>query len=580
MENTTRGPVAPKDPVMKREGFYIMQEKEISAAPTPDGRGVCFIYEDSGRLENSAKLVGNVEDEEILSLMGTVAGFRKLVHSIGVSIKAGDGKENARFAFQMYGHTDPYVTGTTLTMDIPTDGMEYVYDLGLAEWSDDDNIPGQIRFEFDKSGFTADVSVIFYLNDGYKAPKQNEINPIDFESDAYKHIIEKSLINQGNNARLKKAFAKARAGEDVTVAFIGGSITQGAGAVPINMNCYAYLTFEGLCQMLGRGTDENLHYIKAGVGGTPSELGMLRYEKDVLRDGEVIPDIVVIEFAVNDEGDETKGVCYDSLTRKVYNGPGKPAVILLYAVFSNDWNLEERLTPVGEKYNLPMVSTRRSVVEQFYQTKEEGNVIAKSQFFYDCFHPANPGHRIMADGILNMLRRADEADADEELDITTIAAPIGADFEHVFTFDAAMDAAKLESLGIVMDRGSFTGTDTDIQCVEKNLDSFASPELPDNWMYEGTCQGGIEPFSFDTECSAVLLMYKDSASVEVGEALVYVDGELKLEVDPHIVGWTHCNALIVINEKETKMHHVEVRIKSGCENKKFTILGFGIVRKR
>ena len=33
---------------------------------------------------------------------------------------------------------------------------------------------------------------------------------------------------------------------------------------------------------------------------------MLRCEKDVLRDGSVKPDIVVVEFAVNDEGDETK----------------------------------------------------------------------------------------------------------------------------------------------------------------------------------------------------------------------------------------------------------------------------------
>lgn len=45
----------------------------------------------------------------------------------------------------------------------------------------------------------------------------------------------------------------------------------------------------------------NVKFIKAGVGGTPSELGMIRFDRDVLRDGQQ-PDIVVIEFAVNDEG--------------------------------------------------------------------------------------------------------------------------------------------------------------------------------------------------------------------------------------------------------------------------------------
>ena len=40
---------APKDPEKKRAGFYIMREKEIFGAPQPDGRGIQFLYQDSGR---------------------------------------------------------------------------------------------------------------------------------------------------------------------------------------------------------------------------------------------------------------------------------------------------------------------------------------------------------------------------------------------------------------------------------------------------------------------------------------------------------------------------------------------------
>ena len=60
---------------------------------------------------------------------------------------------------------------------------------------------------------------------------------------------------------------------------------------------------------------------------------MIRYEKDLTYYGKFIPDVVIVEFAVNDEGDETKGECYDSLVRKIYNSPQKPAVILLFSVF-------------------------------------------------------------------------------------------------------------------------------------------------------------------------------------------------------------------------------------------------------
>ena len=51
--------------------------------------------------------------------------------------------------------------------------------------------------------------------------------------------------------------------------------------------------------------------------------------------------------------------------------PDAPAVLLLFAVFANDWNLQERLAPVGERYQLPMVSIRDAVTPQFRQAKAE-----------------------------------------------------------------------------------------------------------------------------------------------------------------------------------------------------------------
>jgi len=35
-----------------------------------------------------------------------------------------------------------------------------------------------------------------------------------------------------------------------------------------------------------------------------------------LRDKPVEPDIVIVEFAVNDEGDETKGICHEKSMSK------------------------------------------------------------------------------------------------------------------------------------------------------------------------------------------------------------------------------------------------------------------------
>ena len=568
------GVVAPKDPTMKRKGFYIMRNKAVAGSPQPDGRGIQFLYMNDGRMLNAARLVGGITDEKILDLMKTAEGFRKLVHSIGVTVEMDEHEEMVDFYLQMYGKTDTYRSGTNIKIPVKADGMEMVLDLTTCDWSEDDNVPGQIRFEFPKSGMLATVAVKFYLHDGFDVPEVEDENPVDFASEEYSKLLDKGIMQVGNNARLKKAIEKAKAGEDVTIAFIGGSITQGAGAIPINSECYAYKTFKGLCELAGKGVDENIHYIKAGVGGTPSELGMIRYEKDVLRDGAVTPDIVVVEFAVNDAGDETCGECYDSLIRKILAADNKPAVILEFAVFADDWNLQERFIPVGEAYQIPMVSTRDIVVEQFYKKPGAGRVVSKNQFFYDSFHPTNAGHTFMAGGLIRLLEMVDAAPMDEDhLDLDAIQAPIGGEFQNVQRLDRVVNKDN-----IVIAPGSFSGTDKDLQCVEQDMNLFGTPEFPDNWYYAGGEGAGFKPLTMDITCSALLMVNKDTASPQGGKAEVWVDGEKVLTVDPRKNGWTHCNALICFRGRECKQYHVEVRMAPGDEDKWFTILGFGYVK--
>ena len=407
------GPKAPKDPEQRRPYFYIMKDKEIFGSLQEDGRGIQYLHQSDGRLINSAQIVGNIEDENILKLMETVDGFKKLVHSIGVSVETENPKENVEFIFQMYGKKDIYGGGTNLTVTLTGDGAEKRIYLSEVNWKEDDNVPGQIKIMLDTPEKLARTSVRLYLNDGYEAPENIEEQDVDLTSASYQRMIQNSLIQCGNINRLGKAIARAKRGEDTTVAYIGGSITQGAGATPINTECYAYKSFCLFRDMTG--AKENLHFVKAGVGGTPSELGMIRFDRDV-RHGEQDPDVVIVEFAVNDEGDETKGDCYESLVRKILKLKSKPAVILLFSVFADDYNLQKRLMPVGYQYDLPMVSVKNAVTPQFYD--KDKRVVTKNQFFYDMFHPSNLGHTIMADCLGNLFKKVDEAEFENVVDET------------------------------------------------------------------------------------------------------------------------------------------------------------------
>ena len=557
------GPIAPKDPVKQREFFYIMYEKEISSAPVADGKGACFLYMDGGRMINLSRMIGNVQDDEILKLLATTEGFKKLVYGVGITMMTAD-NSGADFVLQMYGKTDPYGGGTNMRQTISGDGIEYLIPLSEVEWKDDDNVPGQIRFEFPKSGITASVSVRFYLNDGYKAPVFEPFDKVDTASPEYKKMIGQSLMSMGNYSRLKKVINKAKAGEPVSYALIGGSITQGAGAVPIYNNSYAYKSYCGFKERYdtaGKST-----YCKAGVGGTPSELGIVRYNRDVLRNGENKPDIVIIEFAVNDAGDETNGECYEGLMRTVLEQDNEAAVILLFSVFVDDYNLEERLVPIGKHYNVPMVSIKSAVTKQFYLSKENGRIIAKNLFFYDQYHPTNLGHTIMADSLINLFEKVDEAEMCEDYKMPD-APFMSADFKNIILVDK-----KDNSFGAEFESGSFSETDKNLQGCEMNMDPFCSPQFPNNWQHIS----GTDSFRMTVDCRMLLIVTKDDAAPDAGQADIYVDGNFVKTVNPREIGWTHCNSQVIFRGKQTAKHTVEVKMHEGDEDKKFTILGFGL----
>ena len=453
-------------------------------------------------------------------------------------------------------------------MPCPTDGTEIIIDLGDYQWSQDDEVPGKFAFEFEHPGELAKASVKFYLHDAYKVPEISLEAPVAFGSKGYQAMIRKSLLSKGNNQRLKAAIEKAERGEDVTIAYIGGSITQGAGAKPIHTHCYAYQSYLKFKETFGKDDGNNVHFVKAGVGGTPSELGMIRYERDILRNGKVEPDIVIVEFAVNDAGDETKGICYESLCLKVLSSENKPAVILLFSVFVDDWNLQDRLSSVGKHYDLPMVSVKDAVVEQFRLTKEEGNIITKRQFFYDIYHPTNDGHTVMADCLSYLFSETKQSFRDRDDIKIDISPVIGNCFKDVQLFDR-----KDNPIDARIMVGSFWETDEDLQMVEMDANTFVTPQFPNNWMH--TNASGNESFKMTINSRSLILVYKDSGSSEFGIADIFVDGKHLKTVDPHEVNWTHCNAVILYQENVCREHQVEIKMASNNEDKCFTILGFG-----
>ena len=565
-------PAAPKDPEKRRGFFYIIKNKDIFGTKMEDGKGIQYLYHDDGRHANSAKITGGITSETELSLLSSVEGFRKLVHSIGISVETKNPSENVLFIFQMYGKNDIYGGGTELKVSLEGNGTEKRIYLSDVTWREDDFKPGQIKVIMEEPEQIAKLNVRLYLNDGFHAPEVNEESEIDFNSQYYKKMLADSIVSLGDTRRLLKAIDRAKSGKETCIAYIGGSITQGAGAAPVNTECYAYKSYSGFKDKFSNGS--NVRFIKAGVGGTPSELGIIRFERDVLRDNTAEPDIIIIEFAVNDEGDETKGDFYESLVKKALNQHNKPAVILLFSVFANDENLQERMIPVGNNYNLPMVSIKNAVTGQFYKKDGEGRVLTKNQYFYDIYHPSNTGHKIMAECLLYLMEQAEAdrsaADGESSTEKLLLREPvIGNTFEKIKLLDKKDTYKKAEIMP-----GGFTGTDNILQCVEMDASLELVPEFPYNWHYDGT--NTDKPyFEMSVTCKALVLVFKDSGETDAAKADIYVDGKYVRTADPYVNGWLHCNPMLIINENTSGSHFVRIEIHKADKEKKCTILGFG-----
>ena len=205
--------------------------------------------------------------------------------------------------------------------------------------------------------------------------------------------FQDGLVNVGDDSRIVKCMRRALAGEKLTVAFLGGSITQGSLA-STPQNCYAYRTYHWWEESFPKA---EVFYWNAGIGGTTSHLGVARLEEEVLSQK---PDFIVVEFSVNDEDvnphfEET----YESLVRRILEAPWKPALLLVHNVrYDDGGNAELIHRPVGERYHLPCISLKPVL----YSKVAEGQ-LEKRSITPDDLHPNDLGHELVAKTITTYL---------------------------------------------------------------------------------------------------------------------------------------------------------------------------------
>ena len=121
---------------------------------------------------------------------------------------------------------------------------------------------------------------------------------------------------------------RAEAGESLTVAFFGGSLTWGAMASNPQKTSYRALLGRHFAE---RYPKAHFTFVDAAIGGTGSRLGVFRLQRDVLA---YKPDLVFLEFTVNDDAYDVPPptlASYESLVRRIVSEGNCPVEIMFLA---------------------------------------------------------------------------------------------------------------------------------------------------------------------------------------------------------------------------------------------------------
>ena len=377
----------------------------------------------------------------------------------------------------------------------------------------------------------------------------------DNELPALTHYLTDELYQKAvpwdgcDDRALAAVMRKAERGEDITVAVIGGSITEGTvsngskdSEVPFRLG-YAEIFRRWWAD---RFPQTKVNFVNAGIGGTDSYLGVHRLRMDVTSKK---PDVVLVEYAVNDDGSRPLYIgSYDSLVRRILESGTKPAVLLLFMGQTNGATAEGIQSQIGAAYRLPMVSYIGAIKAAMKDGTYPAGVLSG-----DTVHPSALGHALTGEILwryLNGVYARKDSLAEPE--------PFAAE---AFTKDKYQNP-KLFSGGNLIpdDKGTFT-TGTGATC----------------WHYQRgwVNQEGAGGLTVTLTFRNLGILYQRTVDGKSGRYDVLIDGQRAGTIDGRFPnGWGNAiTATEIFSGEESAPHTVTVTQADGSDGK-LILLGF------
>ena len=358
----------------------------------------------------------------------------------------------------------------------------------------------------------------------------------DYQETASADAIQfyKSAIkSMGNTYRLTSKLEAAENGAPLTVAYLGGSITEGK-KYSSPFSSYVQKTFAA----------GSFKEVNAGLSGTSSVVGLVRCEDEVIKNN---PDIIFLEFSVNDHEDVMYKKCFESLIKKCLSQPNEPAVVVLINRSKGGFSSQTQMVAAGKNFDVPIISMDDALSKAF-----NNGYLSTGDYFDDEYHPHAKGGQLVADCLAYFFRQAMKTENRSDSYTIPTTSAYGSEYADCVN----IDPSKLDGFSA----GSFTRAN-------------GYGKMP--YSYNFQKNSANNPMTFKVNGKGFIVVFKANSS-GMGSINVTVNGKTTKISGNKQYTWGGPDA--ELGYYQDTAGDLDVSIKVENANSDFVIQGIGLIK--